>query len=122
MRVVYNDALALCKYDRVFKSSVLQKLFITLAKKTEQRKWLSEVSNIPLQQSVADLGVAYQNFFKHGRGYPKFKKRSNQQSARFRKGGFSIKKGKVYLAKIGLLSTKWSRELPSEPSSLILNL
>jgi putative transposase len=24
---------------------------------------LSEVSNIPLQQSVADLGVAYKNFF-----------------------------------------------------------
>ncbi len=51
-------------------------------------------------------------------GYPQFKKRSNQQSARFTRGGFSIKRGKVYLAKIGLLSTKWSRPLPSEPSSL----
>ena len=89
---------------------------------------MSEVSNIPLQQSVADLGVAYKNFFdslsgkRKGKrvGYPKFKKKHNQQSARFRKGGFSIKGNKVYLAKIGLLKTKWSRALPSEPSSVTL--
>ncbi len=118
VRVVYNDSLALCKYDQIFKTSVLQKLFITLAKKTESRGWLSEVSNIPLQQSIADLGIAYQNFFKHSRGYPKFKKRGNQQSARFTRGGFSIKNDKVYLAKIGLLTTKWSRDLPSVPSSV----
>ena len=36
----------------------LQKLVITQAKLTEERKWLSEVSNIPLQQSVADLDIA----------------------------------------------------------------
>ena len=118
VRVVWNDSLALCKYDKVVKTNALQKLFITLAKKTEARAWLSSVSSIPLQQSIADLGVAYQNFFKHNRGYPKFKKRSSSQSARFTRGGFSIKNGKVYLAKIGLLTTKWSRELPSEPSSV----
>lgn len=123
VRTVWNDSLALCKYDGIVKTSVLQKVFITLAKQTESRKWLSEVSNIALQQSVADLGVAYKNFFagiKAGRkiGYPKFKRRSNQQSARFTRGGFSLKKGKVYLAKIGLLKTKWSRELPSVPSSV----
>ena len=123
VRTVWNDSLALCKYDGVVKTSVLQKVFITLAKKTESRSWLSEVSNIPLQQSVADLGVAYKNFFagiKAGRkvGHPKFKKRSNQQSARFTRGGFFIKGEKVYLAKIGLFKTKWSRELPSLPSSV----
>lgn len=118
VRVVYNDALALCRYDKVVKTSALQKVFITLAKKTKARSWLSDVSAIPLQQSIADLGVAYQNFFKHNRGYPKFKKRSNQQSARFNRNGFSIHRGKVYLAKVGLLSTKWSRKLPSEPSSV----
>ncbi|MFO5491357.1 MAG: hypothetical protein ACLBM6_02160 [Cuspidothrix sp.] len=77
----------------------MQKLVITQAKKTAEREWLSEVSNIPLQQSVADLGVAYKNFFdslngkRKGKkvGSPKFKKKTNQQSARFRIGGFSIK-------------------------------
>ena len=127
VRVVFNDALDLCKKSQKLpKNSELQKLCITQAKKTEKRQWLSEVSNIPLQQSIADLGVAYKNFFeslsgkRKGKrvGYPRFKKKHNQQSARFRKGGFSIKGDKVYLAKIGLLHTKWSRELPSEPSSV----
>jgi len=104
----------------------LQKLCITQAKKTDQRHWLSEVSNIPLQQSIADLGVAYKNFFESFRGKrkgvklrsPKFKKKTGRQTARFRKGGFIIKGAKVYLAKIGRLITRWSRPLPSEPSSV----
>jgi len=128
-RVVWNDALALVKQSQKFpKNSDLQKLCITQAKGTEQRSWLQEVSNIPLQQSVADLGVAIKNYFdsRTGKrkgssiGFPRFKNKDNRQSARFRKGGFSIKKGKVYLAKIGHLKTKWSRPLPSEPSSVTI--
>jgi putative transposase len=104
----------------------LQKICITQAKKTKEREWLGEVSNIPLQQSIADLGVAFKNFFDSRNGKtkgvkvnpPKFKKKNNRQTARFRKGGFSIKAAKVYLAKIGCIKTKWSRPLPSEPSSV----
>lgn len=124
VRVVYNDSLALCRLsEKLPQTSALQKLFITLAKKTRDREWLKEVSAIPLQQSINDLGVAFKNFFSGLKsnkriGYPRFKKRSNQQSARFTRGGFSIHRGKVYLAKIGLVSTKWSRPLPSEPSSV----
>jgi putative transposase len=164
VRVVWNDALALCKQsEKLPSNNDLQKLVITQAKKTESRAWLADVSNIPLQQSVADLGVAYKNFFdslkgneankrnraglnrprdestglfdytqkpgsisqaKCGKrkgkkvGSPKFKKRTNQQSARFRIGGFSIKGRCVYLAKIGEVSPIWSRELPSAPSSV----
>lgn len=55
VRVVYNDALAICKQsNKKPKSAELQKMVITQAKKTEQRSWLSEVSVTPLQQSVAD--------------------------------------------------------------------
>lgn len=124
VRTVWNDSLSLCRMSRKLpKVQELQKLFITLSKKTQDRGWLKDVSAIPLQQSIADLGVAYKNFFaslKSGRkvGYPKYKKRSNQQSARFTRGGFSFKQGKVYLAKIGLLKAKWSRQLPSTPSSV----
>jgi putative transposase len=72
------------------------------------------------------LGVAFKNFFDSRKGKrkgakvnpPKFKKKDNRQTARFRKGGFSIKNEKVYLAKIGCIKTKWSRPLPSEPSSV----
>ena len=127
VRVVWNDALALCKQSKTKpKSAQLQKLVITQAKLTEERKWLSEVSNIPLQQSVADLDIAFKNFFASCKGkrkgskvgYPKFKKRTNSQSARFRIGGFSFKGDGVYLAKIGIVKPIWSRELPSEPSSV----
>jgi putative transposase len=127
VRVVWNDALALCKQSEKLPSNGdLQKICITQAKKTKERQWLSEVSNIPLQQSIADLGVAFKNFFASRNGLrkgqkvnpPRFKKRINQQSARFRKGGFSIKAAKVFLAKIGGIKTKWSRPLPSEPSSV----
>src|ERR687886_386248 len=127
VRVVWNDALAICKQsEKKPKSAQLQKIVITQAKKTEERAWLSEVSNIPLQQSVADLETAFKNFFdsckgkRKGRkvGYPKFKKRTSSQSARFRIGGFSIKGKGVYLAKIGVIKPIWSRELPSEPSSV----
>jgi putative transposase len=126
-RVVWNDALAICKQSAKFPSnSELQKICITQAKQTEEREWLSEVSNIPLQQSIADLGTAFKNFFSSFKGtrksqkvgFPKFKKKDNQQSARYRKGGFSMKAGKVYLAKIGKIKTMWSRPLPSEPSSV----
>jgi putative transposase len=127
VRVVWNDALAICKQsEKLPSNNDLQKSVITQAKKTEERGWLSDVSNIPLQQSVADLGVAYKNFFdslkgkRKGKkvGSPKFKKKTNQQTARFRIGGFSVKGEEVYLAKIGNIKPIWSRELPSAPSSV----
>ena len=127
VRVVWNDALVICKQSEKKPSSAdLQKVVITQAKNTEERAWLGDVSCVPLQQSVADLDVAFKNFFnsckgkRKGRkvGYPKFKKRTSNQSARFRVGGFSIKGDGIYLAKIGIINPIWSRELPSEPSSV----
>jgi putative transposase len=127
VRVVWNDALAICKASKNLpKNGDLQKIVITQAKKTLERVWLADVSNIPLQQSVADLGTAYQNFFNSRRGkrkgskmgLPRFKKKPGRQTARFRIGGFSIKNNRVYLAKIGEVTPIWSRELPSEPSSV----
>jgi len=127
VRVVWNDALALCRQsEKLPKNSELQKICITQAKKTVEREWLSKVSNIPLQQSIADLGVAFNNFFQSLKGNrkgkkvnpPRFKSRRSKQTARFRKGGFKVKQDRVYLAKIGDIKTKWSRPLPSVPSSV----
>lgn len=125
VRVVWNDALALSKatkypgYNRLAKA-------LTLSKQTEERQWLSDVSSVPLQQSLKQLEVAYKNYFdslsgkRKGKklGQPKFKKRTNAQAATFVKSGFSIKGDSVYLAKIGDLNPIWSRELPSAPSSV----
>lgn len=127
VRVVWNDALFFCKQSEKLPSNGdLQKLVITHAKKTEARAWLSGVSVTPLQQSVADLGVAYKNFFESIKGKrtgkkvgtPRFKKKMGRQSARFTLNSFSLKGEEVYLAKIGNVKPIWSRSLPSAPSSV----
>ena len=131
VRVVWNDSIAYCqeKYklgEKKPTNSELQKQFITSAKKTEDREWLSEVSNIPLQQSLNDLNQAYQSFFSSTKGkrkgkpvrLPKFKTRKSKQTARLTRGGFKVGQHKVYLAKIGQLKIVWSRELPAAPSSV----
>lgn len=125
VRVVWNDALALSKASKFPGYNSLAKS-LTLSKKTEQRRWLSDVSSVPLQQSLKQLEVAYKNYFdslkgkRKGKkvGQPRFKKKTNSQSATFTKAAFSIKDGEVYLAKIGNLKPIWSRVLPSEPSSV----
>jgi len=137
VRVVWNDSLRACKdSEKLPKNGDLQKVFITQAKLTEERKWLGEVSATPLQQSIRDLGVAYTNYFnslkgkRKGKkvGSPNFKKKENRQTAKFTNLGFSIKGdcgdhsfNQVYLAKIGNLSPVWSRELPAPPSSVNRN-
>jgi putative transposase len=126
VRVVWNDALALCKQSEKLPGFKQLSAMLTQVKKTEEREWLMEVASVPLQQSLRNLDVAYRNFFnshngkRKGRkmGVPKFKKKTNQQSAQFTKAAFSVKNKEVYLAKIGNLQPIWSRNLPSEPSSV----
>jgi len=77
---------------------------------------------------VQDAYLAFKNFFqslkgqRQGRkvGFPRFKRKSNAQSFRLTRNSFRLKSqtGKVNLAKIGDVKVQWSRELPSEPSSV----
>ncbi|MGK7958938.1 RNA-guided endonuclease InsQ/TnpB family protein [Crocosphaera sp.] len=129
-RVVFNDGLAYCqetyknggKYEGI---NTLSKR-LTVAKKTEERCWLANVSAVPLQQSLRDLHQSFKKFFDSCKGKrkgarikpPKFKKRKSKQSAKFTDNGFKINQHNVYLAKIGNLKIIWSRELPSKPSSV----
>ena len=125
VRVAWNDALVLSKKDKYPGFNKLSAL-LTQSKKTVEREWLKQVSSVPLQQSLKNLDTAYKNYFDSLKGKrkgkklsaPKFKKRTNSQSATFTKAGFSITGESVYLAKIGDLNPIWSRELPSEPSSV----
>jgi putative transposase len=76
--VVFNDALAHCKqeYQNGNKkpSSIELSKRLTELKKTEEKQWLTEVSSIPLQQSLRDLEQAYSKFFKSRKGQRKGKK------------------------------------------------
>ena len=126
VRVVWNDALAMCKQAEKLPGFNKLSALLTQTKKTVERSWLADVSAVPLQQSLRNLDVAYRNFFnsrngkrKGGKmGIPKFKKKTNKQSAEFTKAAFSIDGKKVYLAKIGDLQPIWSRDLPNIPSSV----
>ncbi|MFE7947950.1 RNA-guided endonuclease InsQ/TnpB family protein [Streptomyces sp. NPDC057426] len=132
-RVVFNDALRACQdaYRQGVKrptAAELSKRFVTDAKKTDERYWLDNASAVVLQQSLRDLETAYSNFFasKNGTrrgpkmGPPKFRKKTSRQSVRFTANArFSItENGALSLPKIGDVKVKWSRKLPSTPSSV----
>ncbi|MGW4147960.1 RNA-guided endonuclease InsQ/TnpB family protein [Streptomyces albogriseolus] len=131
-RVVYNDALRARETARSEglpfpKTGDLSKTLITEAKQTSERAWLGEVSAVVLQQSLRDLDTAYRNFFdglkgKRPRtGAPRYKSRKDtRQAVRFTANArWSITTGgKLRLPKIGDLKVKWSRALPSVPSTV----
>ncbi|MBD1828078.1 transposase [Microcoleus vaginatus GB1-A2] len=126
IRVVWNDALNLCKSSEKLPNYNHLSGLLTASKKTQERSWLNNVSCVPLQQSRRHLSVAYKNFFNSRKGKrkgikvgtPKFKKKTNSQSAEFTKSGFSIKGCQVYLAKVGDVSPISPVGITSEPSSV----
>src|SRR5690606_36069793 len=131
-RVVYNDALRARETARSDgmpfpKTGDLSKQLITEAKNTPERAWLGEVSAVVLQQSLRDLDTAYRNFCdgRKGKrprmGAPRYKsKRDTRQSVRFTANArWSITAGrKLRLPKIGDVKVRWSRTLPSVPSTV----
>jgi len=83
---------------------------ITQLKKTEGFEWLSEVNSQTLQQTVAHLDTAFSKFFKEKKGYPKFKKKRNQQSFTARQGcKVDLDSGRITLPKISGIKAKISR-------------
>lgn len=133
-RVVFNDALRMRAEAHVNglpypSDGDLSKLVITQAKKTTGRAWLGEVSAVVLQQALADLNMAYRNFFASITGRRKGPKvappgyrsrKDNRQTIRFtRNACFKVlPNGRLRLPKIGDVPVRWSRDLPSDPSSV----
>lgn len=130
-RVVYNDCIRL--RDQAHQSgenlsdTQVQARVITLAKQTPEREWLSEVTSVALVQACQDARRAYRNWFesmsgkRKGRrvGHPRFRRKTGRQSVRLTRNGFAVRcTGRVYLAKIGEVRVRWSRELPSAASSV----
>jgi putative transposase len=132
-RVVFNDALR-ARHEahqagQPYPTGADLSARLTAAKATPERSWLSDVSAVVLQQALADLNAAYRNYFasltgeRKGRraGPPTFRSRKDtRQAVRFtRNARFSITPGgKLRLPKIGDIPVRWSRLLPSQPSSV----
>ena len=51
--------------------------------KQEEYSWLNEQNTKVLKQSIRQMLTAYNNFFKQGKGFPKFKCKKDKQSALF---------------------------------------
>ena len=76
---------------------------ITELKKTEEYKWLKDVSSDSLQQSLRCLDNAYTQFFKAKKGFPKFKsKKNSKDTVRYVMGiDFDFNSWKVKIPKCG---------------------
>ena len=74
--------------------------------KNDEFIWLREQNSKVLKQSLIDMLSAYNNFFKHKKGYPKYKsKHDNKQSCRFELA--TISKRNIYTNyKISLANIK----------------
>lgn len=76
---------------------------LTQLKQTEEHKWLKDVPNECLQQSLRNLDNAYTQFFKAKKGFPKFKskKRSKDCSKYLNAVKFDFENWKVRIPKCG---------------------
>lgn len=129
-RVVYNDSLRLREECHAAGEKIsdteVQRRVITLAKLTPEREWLAQVASVALVQASQDARRAYRNWFdslsgqRKGRkiGHPRFRRKRGRQSIRLTRNGFSLHGPRLYVAKAGEIRVRWSRALPSEPSSV----
>ena len=132
-RVVFNDGLRARQDAHAaglpYVTDAEMSARLTAAKSTPERAWLGEVSSVVLQQSLADLNTAYRNFFASAKGKrkgrkvapPRFRSRKDRRQAiRFTANArFKILPGgELRLPKIGDVPVRWSRDLPSAPSSV----
>jgi putative transposase len=129
-RVVYNDAVR-ARQDAYaaggkLSDTQVQRRVITVAKQTPERAWLGDVASVVLVQACQDARRAWRNWFdsrsgkRRGRrvGHPRLRSKHGRQSIRLTRNGFALHGSRLYVAKVGDLRVRWSRPLPSVPSSV----
>uniref|UniRef100_UPI0026202259 RNA-guided endonuclease InsQ/TnpB family protein n=1 Tax=uncultured Cedecea sp. TaxID=988762 RepID=UPI0026202259 len=126
VRFVYNSTLRWrtdAYYDRQEKIGYTQaSARLTSLKKEPDFAWLNDVSSVPLQQVLRHQQAAFSNFFAGRAKYPTFKSKHHKQAATLTDAAFKYRDGKLYMAKSKEpLDIRWSRELPSVPSTVTLS-
>ncbi|NAS27281.1 IS200/IS605 family element transposase accessory protein TnpB [Herbidospora sp. NEAU-GS84] len=129
VRLVYNRALE--ERTRAYrqegrKSSYAQtSAALTQWKRTEELRFLNEVSCVPLQQTLRHLQAAFTHFYAKRADYPVFKSRKRSRaSAEYTRSAFRWRDGTLTLAKMHApLDIVWSRPLPdgAEPSTVTVS-
>jgi putative transposase len=126
VRFVYNAVLRYrtdAFYQQQEKIGYIEaNAYLTKMKKTPDTTFLNEVSCVPLQQCLRHQQSAFKNFFEGRAKYPTFKSKRHRQSAEFTRSAFKYRDGQLFLAKSKTpLNVRWSRELPSEPSTITIS-
>ena len=87
-RFVYNHMLA--KKQSAYETDKtnlsendLSKYFHGILLKNDQYAWLREQNTKVMKCAIRQMDDAYKNFFKHHKGFPKFKSKKDKQSALF---------------------------------------
>jgi putative transposase len=126
VRFVYNSVLryrtdAFCE-EKEKVGYTAANAHLSKMKKAEETAFLCEVSSVPLQQCLRHQQTALNNFFEGRAKYPAFKSKRHRQSAEFTRSAFKYLKGQLFIAKSKVpLAIRWSRLLPSEPSTLTVS-
>jgi len=121
-RFVYNHFLA--KRIEMYKDNKQTLTYNQCANSLPQLKkefeWLKEIDSISLQQTLKNLDLAYQNFFREikkcnsNQGFPKFKsKKDNHKSYRTNvtNNNIRVEENRVKLPKLGLVKFAKSKEV-----------
>lgn len=116
-RHLWNDAVALMRKGEKVSFAALSKRLTT---KRAEHDWLRAGSQVAQQQELRTFAQAFDHSFKvKGRRRPAFKSaRRTQPSLGYTTRGFSIRDGRLILPKGVSLPVVWSRDLPSEPTSV----
>lgn len=133
-RFIYNYFLAksIKDYQETGKSNTAyqnSKLLPEL-KRSDETKWLSEVDSTALQQSVRNLGKAYDNFFrriKQGQtpGFPKFKKKNSAkqsyQTVYTHSTDFKMQSNRIRIRNIGYVRFCSNLDIKGTPLSATIS-
>jgi putative transposase len=116
-RYVYNLCLDYRKtlwqsYHLNLKKNDAQKELAALAKEIP---WIAVLHSQTLQEVTDRLWIAYDGFFKSGKGYPKFARRGHYRSFAFKQGvKLHPHTSTVKLPKLGKIKYRNSRALPAD--------
>ena len=114
-RFVYNKTLGVRKTAYETDKTKLSKFdcINRMAALKDEYTWLHDVPAVCLVQAVIDMDDAYQNFFRSGKGYPKFKsKHHSRKSCRFPGSDSAVLQDSncLKLPKLGLVKYEKDRE------------
>lgn len=126
VRFCYNKALHIKKHfyhtHGVNLSPVRDiKPLLSKAKKSRKYAWLKNYDAIALQESIRHLDKAFVGFFKHGRGFPKFKSRRGTQKS-YHCTSVSCGDNWIKIPKLSKIKAKVHRPITDKVKSITLSL